>query len=323
MNRDELKQHIQGAIATVPTAMNDRYEIEYGAMADLARWWVDQGLVTGKAPIKVAAAMGEGPDLTDDEWPKLLKTVVDAAGDKATIMCGLKPKDTIRTIEDAKRAQDLGAVGLQIDLPFFHHPTQDDYVRFYTDISDKIDIGIMIYNTFQFGAPPITAETMSRLKDAEHVVAVKWFVPVEGGPDYDDMREFSDTYNVIDNSLQPARAFKNGAAGYINYTVHAYPDFELGVLELLRAGKFDEAEAEFDRVNGPIRQFMNKSAKRSGGYRVAKGMMSLFGKPVGPPRPPTLPLDEEELLELHGIMSGFGWDLVDPAKIDARATAAD
>lgn len=323
MNRDELKQHIQGTMATVPTAMNDRYEIDYGLMAEMTRWWVDQGLVTGKAPIKVAAAMGEGPDLTDDEWPRLLKTVVDAAGDKATIMCGLKPKDTIHTIEDAKRAQDLGAVGLQIDLPFFHHPTQDDYVRFYTDISDAIDIGIMIYNTFNFGAPSITAETMLRLADAEHVVAVKWFVPAEGGPDYDDMREFSHIFNVIDNSLQPVRAFKNGAAGYINNTVHAYPAHELHVLELLRAGKYEEADAEFNRVSKPIREFMAKLSKKSGGYRASKAMMDVIGHPFGPPRPPSLPLSNEELLELHGIMSSFGWELPDPSTLGLGVTAAD
>jgi dihydrodipicolinate synthase/N-acetylneuraminate lyase len=147
MNRDELKQLIQGPIATVPTAMDDHYRLDLDTMAELTRWWVDQGLVAGRSVIKVAAAMGEGPDLTDDEWPRLLDTAVKAADGKAAVMCGLKPKDTLHTIEDGKRAADLGAIGLQIDLPFFHHPTQDDMVRFYSDISDGVDIGIMIYNT--------------------------------------------------------------------------------------------------------------------------------------------------------------------------------
>lgn len=58
--------------------------------------------------------MGESPDLNDDEWLQVLRTVVDAAGPGKTVICALKPNNTLHTIEDAKSAQDLGAVGLQI-----------------------------------------------------------------------------------------------------------------------------------------------------------------------------------------------------------------
>ena len=61
--------------------------------------------------------MGEGPDLSDEEWPLLLDTVVKAAGKNATVLCGIQTKDTLRTIEDAKRAQDLGAKGCRSILP--------------------------------------------------------------------------------------------------------------------------------------------------------------------------------------------------------------
>ena len=27
----------------------------------------------------------------------------------------------------------MGAIGLQIDLPLFHHPNQDDYVRYFQE----------------------------------------------------------------------------------------------------------------------------------------------------------------------------------------------
>src|SRR5215469_10691716 len=171
MHRAQLKQLIQGPVATVPTAFDERFQLDLGRMADLTRWWVDEGLVAGTAVIKVAAAMGEGPDLSDDEWPHLLRTVVQASEGRAAIVCGLKTKNTLHTIDDVRRAADLGAIGVQIDLPIFHHPTQDDLVRYFSDISDGVDIGILIYNTFWFGVQSITADTMLRLRDAEHVVA--------------------------------------------------------------------------------------------------------------------------------------------------------
>ena len=73
--------------------------------------------------------MGEGPQLRDEEWPHHLRTAVQAADDKAAIVCGLHYKDTIRTIEDAKKAQDLSAIALQISPPVLNGPTQDDIVR--------------------------------------------------------------------------------------------------------------------------------------------------------------------------------------------------
>lgn len=307
MKRDELKQLIQGPFATVPTPFDDQYQLDLDTMAELTRWWVENGLVKGTTVIKVAAAMGEGPAFTDEEWPQVLKTTVDAADGKAAIVCGLKPKDTLHTIEDAKRAAELGAIGVQIDLPFFYHPTQDDMVRYFSDISEGVDIGIMIYNTFNFGAPPITAESLLRLADAEYVVAVKWFVPAQGGPDYDDMRQFAHIFNVIDNSLQPVRAHKNGARGYINNTIFAHPPHELKVWELLEAGRYDEAGDLFDSVNGPYRAFMAKVRQRTGGYQVGKALSEVMGRPVGPARPPSQPLNEGEMADLRELAAGFGW----------------
>ena len=81
-----------------------------------------------------------------------------------------------------------------------------------------------------------------------------------------------------------------------------------------RANRIDDrlptpsvAKAAFEAVNGPLREFMARSAQRSGGYRVLKGMMAAAGRPVGPPRPPTLPLDADEIAEVGGLMRQFGW----------------
>ena len=97
MNRTDIRKLIKGPIATVPTPFDQNHEIDYGRMAELTEMQVDQGLVKGKAVIKVAAAMGEGPMLSDTEWPALLRTVVKASKGKTAIMCGLHFKDTKKT----------------------------------------------------------------------------------------------------------------------------------------------------------------------------------------------------------------------------------
>ena len=79
MNREQLKKKMRGLSVAIPTAFSDDDQsLDLGTMADLTQWWVENGLATDRSALKVAAAWGEGPDLSDDEWPQLLKTVVAA-----------------------------------------------------------------------------------------------------------------------------------------------------------------------------------------------------------------------------------------------------
>ena len=92
MNREQLRKRIRGTLVTLPTAFDDDLNVDMGRMAEMTRWWIDQGLGSNDAPLKTSAAMGEGPDLSDDEWPHVLRTVVNAAGNDATVICGLKAR---------------------------------------------------------------------------------------------------------------------------------------------------------------------------------------------------------------------------------------
>ena len=305
MNRGELKQIMRGVSVAVPTPFDQDYRLDLAAATDLTQWWVSQGLGGSESMIKLCSAWGQGPDLSDDEWPHLVRTVVNAGGPGVNVMCGLKSKDTIRTIEDARIAQDMGANSLQIELPYNHAPNQDQYVKHFTMISDAIDIGIMIYNTYWFGVSPIEPETMRRLEDAEHVAAVKWNYPDPDG--YDKMSEFSGTFNVIDNSGQHVRCFKNGGAGIVSAFAPAYPAHDLKVARLLKEGKYDEAEALTDEEDQALAPVRAKTAQSGGGYRLAKAMMDIVGHPTGPPRLPTEPLDAEETAMLRRAMEKLGW----------------
>jgi len=220
-----------------------------------------------------------------------------------------KQKNTLHTIEDAKRAQDLGAIGLQIDLPFFHHSNQDDLVRHFSDISNAIDVGVMIYNTHWFCQNPqseyMQADTLLKLKDTEHIVTIKWGVPQ--GEDYDQMRRFSTDFNVIDNTGQWVRCYKNGGAGYISSLIAVYPPHDLEIRPLLEQGKYEEAQKKIDRVNTALKDWSEKAHRVSGGYRLGKGMLAALGRPVGPTRPPTLPCTEQEISEIKTIFEELGW----------------
>jgi len=304
MTRDELRKLILGPAAAMPTPLDKRGKIDLGVMAEMTRYWVEQGAVAGKAMIKVTSGMDD-PDLSDEDRANIVRTTVDAAKGQAAVACGLPCRNTRRTIDDVKRAGDLGAIGVQIDLPFLKFPTQDDIVRFYTEISDAVDIGIIINNAFWFGAPAITTESILRLKNAGQVVAFKWIS--KDPAQYDDMTEFVDAFNVIDNSGQPIRCHRNGGHGYVEGTFAVYPPHGLKVWELIQAGQYDAAQVLMDSVDKPLAAWRATLGPRNGGDRTGKAMMQMMGFAAGDPLSPTIPLSQAEKDSLRDVLRGLGW----------------
>ena len=332
MDRQKLRKLIQGPLCTLPTPFDDDFRIDHGRMRELVRWLISEGLGAANTVLKVAVIGGEGPTLTDDEWPALLRTVIQAADGKAPVMQGISYKDTFRAIEDAKRAQDIGAIGLQVSPPILSHPNQDDHLRHYEAISDAIEIGIMLYNTPWYtlhlaetygeikSIGSVHPDTIVKMADFEHVVAIKWSVSDEYA--YEEMSRFSHIFNVLDNNTDPILCHKLGGRGYIGSHQEMYPPLDFKIWELLESKQYDEAEKMYDSTHTPERAaFSDKVTKRSGGrlIRMKKGMMTVMGQDVGPPRPPTLPLSNEELDELREVVKGFGWPVPEPTWRTAAA----
>ncbi len=310
MTCEQLKRLIVGPIATVPTAFNDSYEIDYGLMAAATERWIEAGLVNGRSTLKVAASIGEGQCLRETEWPQLLQTVVKAARGRVPVLGAIHHKDTIRTIEDGKKAADLGALAVQISPPIFNLPNQEDMLRFYGAVSDAVPIGIVVYITHWLKHGTILPKTLSRMVDFEQVIAIKWSAPK--GVEYTDVFELAHRFNILDNDNNPVRCHKLGGHGFLIDGIEAYPPYYLHLWDLMVQGKYDQAQSEWDRFVGPFAPFFDKVVDRSGSdAKVAKGMSNIMGMDLGPPRPPSKAMDEKELAELRDLMIGWDWPVPD------------
>jgi dihydrodipicolinate synthase/N-acetylneuraminate lyase len=62
-----------------------------------------------------------------------------------------------------------------------------------------------------------------------------------------------------------------------------------------------------DSLYTPLKELSARVGQRSGGYSLHKALMAVVGHPVGPPRPPTLPLSAEHMAELREILRGLEW----------------
>jgi 4-hydroxy-tetrahydrodipicolinate synthase len=319
MRREELKKLLRGVIVATPTPFDEDFEVDYGRMAEMTEWWVENGLVEGKAVIKCVSLMGEGPQLADEEWPHVVRTVVRAAEGRVPVMGCIHAKDTKRSIADALRAQELGATGLQVSAPLFNDPNQDDILRYFEALSDAIEIGIMVYHTPGHHHSEIMPDTFRRMADFEHVMAIKWCQPLSY--EYEEMEALAPHFNILENGSNLRQCFRLGGQGFLDEQATAYPKHDLTIRGLMEEGKFDEGHALWDSVNRPLRALYQKMVIRSGGQaRLKKAVMTAMGMSMGPMRPPSLPHSAEELDELREILRGFGWPV--PEKTQAAAVLA-
>ena len=146
------------------------------------------------------------------------------------------------------------------------------------------------------------------MAEFEHIVAIKWNTPSD--IPYESMRELVDDFNIMDNSSQPGRCFRNGGQGFLDHLATTNPSHELEIVDLLESGRFDEGQARWDHLAKSTNEFSAKIWARSGGVaRTKKAAMAIMGHHVGSMRPQSLPLDEGKMAELRCVLASADWPI--------------
>src|SRR3954463_8210603 len=116
---------------------------------------------------------GESPTTTDAEKETLLRAVGEAVGDRARIVAGVGTNNTAHTVELARAAEKAGAHGLLVVTPYYNKPPQAGLVRHFTTVADAVGLPVLLYDIPHRSGVPIATETLVRLAEHPHIVAVK------------------------------------------------------------------------------------------------------------------------------------------------------
>src|SRR3954454_24862286 len=85
----------------------------------------------------ISGTTGESPTTTDEEKDRLLRAVVEAVGDRATIVAGGGSYHTAHTVETARQAEADGADALLVVTPYFSRPPQSGLIEHFTKVADS------------------------------------------------------------------------------------------------------------------------------------------------------------------------------------------
>jgi 4-hydroxy-tetrahydrodipicolinate synthase len=165
-----IKLKPEGIYVPNITPFNREGEVIYDSLGELVEYWINEG-ITG---IVANASTGEGPYLSREEKIKVIQYVKDIAGNRLKVYAGTGSMSTWETIELTKDAKDAGAEAALITTPFFFKPSDSEIVQFFTDVIDKTDFPVILYNVPKFTGYSINPKVVLKIsEECSGLVAIK------------------------------------------------------------------------------------------------------------------------------------------------------
>jgi 4-hydroxy-tetrahydrodipicolinate synthase len=278
------------------TPMTSDGDVDYDGAARLAAYLVDdmrnEGLV-------VNGTTGEGPTTTDGEKSRLIKAVLEAVGDRATIIAGVGTNITAHTVELARQAEKAGAHGVLVVTPYYNKPAQDALAAHFTTVADATGLPMLIYDIPSRTGMAVATDTLVRLAEHPRIVGVKDAKGDLAATSQVLARSDLAYYSGDDPMNLPLWSI--GGVGCISVTGHVVGDRIFAMLEAFTAGHHAEAaKLHLSMLPVNVGLFRNQAAV------MTKAALDLLGLPGGGVRGPLLPASDAERERLRDDLTAGG-----------------
>jgi 4-hydroxy-tetrahydrodipicolinate synthase len=236
---------------------------------------------------------------------RLLRAVIDAVGDRATVVAGAGTNDTAHSVELARIAEKAGAHGLLLVTPYYSRPPQEGLYSHFTTIADATERPVMLYDIPPRSVVPIQTDTLKRLAEHPRIKAVK--------DSKHDLLAGSEVLANTDLAYYSGEDPLNlpwlsvGAVGFVSVIGHVVGDRLRQMLDAHEAG---DVAAARDVHYGLLPVY--RSMSFVGGVMFAKTALRLCGYETGQPRLPLPAPTEEQVRLITSDLWDAGLVLVNP-----------
>jgi 4-hydroxy-tetrahydrodipicolinate synthase len=283
-------------LTAMVTPLAEDGTIDLSGAQELAAHLVDRQAHDG---LVVAGTTGESPTISDGEQHAVLEAVLDAVGDRATVIAGVGTNDTAHSIEKAQSAARLGVHGLMAVTPYYNKPPQAGLLKHFTAIADATDLPVMLYDIPPRSVVPIEVETLVRLAEHPNIVAVKDAKGDLGAVMETLARTDLVYYSGEDMLNLPLLAV--GAVGVVSVVGHLVGPRLAELVAAVEAGDLVKARA----VNEGLLPVYT-GVFRGPGVIMVKAALHQLGLPSGPVRPPMVDATPEQVNQLRADLLAGG-----------------
>jgi 4-hydroxy-tetrahydrodipicolinate synthase len=295
MNADP-RRPIGRVLTAMVTPFTSDGEVDLEGAQRLAAYLVDQG---GNDGLIVNGTTGEAPTMSDPEKESVLRAVIEAVGDRATIVAGAGNNDTRHSVALARTAERAGADGLLVVAPYYNKPPQEGLVRHVTQIADGTGLPITLYDIPGRTGVAFATETLVRLAEHPRVVAVKDAKGDLGASAQVLARTDLAYYSGDDILNLPLLAV--GAVGYVSVIGHLAGVRLRAMLDAYESG--DVATAR--QLHASVLPLC-VGLFRTQAAILTKAALAMSGLPAGPVRSPLVDATPEQIRTLTADLHAAG-----------------
>ena len=305
MDPKNIRDWLRGPMIPMATPFTEDFQLDLEAFSYNVNFTIEHGVKTGNGALLVGGAAGEHPLLNIEERKTIMTTAVEAANNRVPILTSVQHTDPRIVIELAKHASKVGLQAVQVSPLYYYPATDQDVLRLFKQVSEQIDISIMVYNTWWLGFH-MNSDLLNQLAQIEIVRALKW-----AAPDQESFRGIISSFHkelvIYDNTDQLSLSHSLGAQGFIGHLGTCWPEYPLRTWELLEKRDYDGVEDHLDSFKVPWRRWVEKvQVLTAGEGPLVKAPMQIAGLPAGPPRPPAIRPPYHLIRELEDIMKHAG-----------------
>ncbi|MFD2093840.1 4-hydroxy-tetrahydrodipicolinate synthase [Blastococcus deserti] len=279
------------------TPLAEDGSIDLSGAQELAAHLVDRQSHDG---LVVFGTTGEAPTIADGEQHAVLEAVLDAVGDRATVIAGVGTNDTAHSIEKARSAARLGVHGLLVVTPYYNRPPQAGLLRHFTAVADATDLPVMLYDIPPRSQVAIEVETLVRLAEHPRIVAVKDAKGRLGDVAWTLARTDLAYYSGEDMLNFPLLAL--GAVGVVSVVGHLVGPRLAELIAAVESGDLVKARA----INESLLPVYTGVMGGGQGAMMIKAALNALGLPAGPMRPPLVDATPEQVAQLRADLAAGG-----------------
>ena len=173
-----MKRSLGTILTAMVTPFTPDLEVDHATLAGLA----DHLLASGTDGIVVAGTTGESPTLSDDEKTAMVRTVVEVAHGRGTVVAGTGSNDTEHSVALTKRAEDAGADAVLVVTPYYNKPPERGLLAHFQAVAAATTLPVILYNIPGRCVVNLSPELLAELAQTENIVAVK-----QANPDLDEL----------------------------------------------------------------------------------------------------------------------------------------
>lgn len=283
-------------ITAMVTPFDEQGDIDFPATRNLINHLIDNG----SDGLVISGTTGEAPTLTFEEKVELFRFSVETAAGRVPIIAGSGTNNTRESIELTKRAEEAGADGIMLVVPYYNKPCQEGMYQHFKTIAEATSLPVMLYNIPGRSAVSMDPETIIRLAEIQNITSVK-----EASGDLDAMtkiiRETPEDfilYSGDDGLTLPVLSI--GGAGVVSVSGHVIGNEMQSMINHFKSGNVEQAAKEHQRLL-PIMKEMFAAPNPSS----VKAALNFKGVSVGSVRLPIVPLPADKLRSLQLVLTNY------------------